>query len=566
MKDRRLVARRGVTARSRPRISRTRKTDHGFTLVELLVVIVILGILSSVVVFAVRGSGKNATEVGVATDARIVRTALETYCATYDRYPSNDPPGAAMGELVAKRFLSSPSELNVLETGGSELPDGNCNGTRYRLTPENRTGVVPPSSPSTACNKPNSWCTIESVPPQFVHQGISPMVQLPNGKILVSSAEDRLMIYDPNPGDGSLGKWSLSNATSPHTFGPYSTLVLIGGTDAQCGQSCGKVIAGDDENNGDMALYNPTNDSWETIPPPADDPNATIHGGDSQILGPKCGAYCGKVMVFSYDTLYVWNPRTMGFETVGTVGGNRPYLPPHPYVLDNSRVLLMSPNGGKTMVFDPASSPPLVEGPDSLCRTSQGAGRLSGDKIILPCTPNPATNCPECIGGSVGTLTPTPCTDPVNPPLGTYCAESQVYDPHAGPVGAWFKMSSCGHSTRDPLSTDLYEPGGYCKPLASLPDGRVLAVAVEKARTAPYAEDGVDTWLYGPNPNGAGGPWTWNATLPANDQHSIARGIFISGPSCGKVCNSVLAAGNPTAMVTQGAPNGRSEIYQPPAM
>ncbi len=59
------------------------KQDKGFTLVELLIVIVILGILATVTVFAVRGitdQGKTST---CKADSKTLQTAYEAYIAQY---------------------------------------------------------------------------------------------------------------------------------------------------------------------------------------------------------------------------------------------------------------------------------------------------------------------------------------------------------------------------------------------------------------------------------------------------------------------------------------------------
>jgi len=69
--------------------------DKGFTLVELLIVIVILGILATVTVFAVRGITDTGQENACDVEARTLDTAIEAY------YAQNQTDPAAVGDLTA---------------------------------------------------------------------------------------------------------------------------------------------------------------------------------------------------------------------------------------------------------------------------------------------------------------------------------------------------------------------------------------------------------------------------------------------------------------------------------
>jgi len=65
-----------------PSFDRTaRNGDAGFTLVEVLIVIVIVGVLATVVVFAVRGITDQGEAAACGTDARVLSTAAEVYLA-----------------------------------------------------------------------------------------------------------------------------------------------------------------------------------------------------------------------------------------------------------------------------------------------------------------------------------------------------------------------------------------------------------------------------------------------------------------------------------------------------
>ncbi len=67
----------------------TQKKDRGFTLVELLIVIVILGILATVTVFAVRGITNKGKTSACAADKKTLEVAAEAYMAQNGSYPAS---------------------------------------------------------------------------------------------------------------------------------------------------------------------------------------------------------------------------------------------------------------------------------------------------------------------------------------------------------------------------------------------------------------------------------------------------------------------------------------------
>lgn len=87
--------------------------QKGFTLVELLVVIVILGILAAVVVFAVNGISDRGQTAACNTDASTLRTAVEAY-----RAKNTAAATPTEAQLVTAGLLSTQSTYyNISYTG-----------------------------------------------------------------------------------------------------------------------------------------------------------------------------------------------------------------------------------------------------------------------------------------------------------------------------------------------------------------------------------------------------------------------------------------------------------------
>ena len=77
--------------------------QRGFTLVELLVVIVILGILAAVVVFAVGGITNKGKSSACQIEVRSVNTAIQAYYAQNTAFP------ATVSALVPAYLSAAPT-------------------------------------------------------------------------------------------------------------------------------------------------------------------------------------------------------------------------------------------------------------------------------------------------------------------------------------------------------------------------------------------------------------------------------------------------------------------------
>ncbi len=90
-----------------------RKTEAGFTLIEIMVVILILGLLATIVVQSLRGATDKAKRTKAMADLHELQTALDRYYLDSGFYPTGD-----QGLLA---LVSAPSSGRVpanYEDGG----------------------------------------------------------------------------------------------------------------------------------------------------------------------------------------------------------------------------------------------------------------------------------------------------------------------------------------------------------------------------------------------------------------------------------------------------------------
>jgi general secretion pathway protein G len=104
---------RKVTMNSR------RKQQEGFTLIEIMVVILILGLLATLVVQSLRGATDKAKRTKAMADIAELKTALDRYYIDVGSYPSSDQ---GLNALVAP-----PSQ------GGTQVSTGSEDGYIRRI-------------------------------------------------------------------------------------------------------------------------------------------------------------------------------------------------------------------------------------------------------------------------------------------------------------------------------------------------------------------------------------------------------------------------------------------------
>ncbi len=87
------------------RMRAVRKGENGFTLTELLITIIILGVLAGIVVFAVGAFTNDGKAVACQTDKKNVEVAVDAYYAKTGAYPTGVDNDARIAVLVTNKYL-----------------------------------------------------------------------------------------------------------------------------------------------------------------------------------------------------------------------------------------------------------------------------------------------------------------------------------------------------------------------------------------------------------------------------------------------------------------------------
>jgi prepilin-type N-terminal cleavage/methylation domain-containing protein len=104
------------------------EADGGFTLIELLIVIVILGILAAIVVFAVQNLTSQSASSACASDYKTVEGATEVFKTEAGAYPG-DPNGYPNFAKFTSASTSADAGINVLMGTGTGF--GSTNPIQY---------------------------------------------------------------------------------------------------------------------------------------------------------------------------------------------------------------------------------------------------------------------------------------------------------------------------------------------------------------------------------------------------------------------------------------------------
>lgn len=113
-----------------------RKTNRGFTIVELLIVIVVIGILAALVIVTYNGIQQKARDTERKTDIKAVQGQLEAYWANQAKYPTMVQLNDGTFRTANMKGLD-PSALADPKNSGSQQVCGtaaaNCYG--YSVSP-----------------------------------------------------------------------------------------------------------------------------------------------------------------------------------------------------------------------------------------------------------------------------------------------------------------------------------------------------------------------------------------------------------------------------------------------
>jgi general secretion pathway protein G len=94
-----------------------KRSEEGFTLIELLIVIIVLGILAAIVVFAVGTTRQDATQASCKTDLKSIQLSAEAVNTNTGSYPATNPVQPVAGALLKSMPGTSDYTFTYAQAG-----------------------------------------------------------------------------------------------------------------------------------------------------------------------------------------------------------------------------------------------------------------------------------------------------------------------------------------------------------------------------------------------------------------------------------------------------------------